>query len=440
MMKRIVVVLFLLLGSLSAQTDWIRTGTGLGVEKVRIAVADFKSSTADPANPELLKTFNDVLFSDLNQAGIFDVVSKNFNPLQVPGNPQELRLDAWAVPPPIAAMVAFGNMGKSGDDLLMQGWLYDVKNPQSPFVLGKQYREKASVENARKIAHRFANEIVLRLGGGIPGIFESKIAFISSRSGNKEVWVMDYDGEGQRQVTHTGSLVLSPRLSPDGSRVAFTWYSKNGVQIGMYSMELERMVGFPSFPGTNSSSAWSPANDKLAFSSSMRGDPEIFIADSNGANPKRITSYAGSDVSPVFNPKTGTQIAFVSGRSGLPQLYIMETDGTNLQRLTEGGYAVSPSWSPNGQFLAFAWRRNYGPGAPGGQDIYVMDIATRRWVQLTFDTGVNDYPSWSPDGRRIVFESKRGRLTQIWSMLADGSDLRQLTRNGDNSQPNWSFR
>jgi TolB protein len=172
----------------------------------------------------------------------------------------------------------------------------------------------------------------------------------------------------------------------------------------------------------------------------MRGDPEIFVADASGAAPKRLTAYKGSDVSPVWNPKTGSQIAFVSGRTGLPQIYIMEADGTNVQRMTDGGYAVSPSWSPNGQFLALAWRRNYGPGAPGGQDIYVMDIASRQWVQLTHDSGVNDYPSWSPDGRHIVFESTRGGRTQIWTMLADGSQQRQLTSNGSNQQPNWSFK
>ena len=59
----------------------------------------------------------------------------------------------------------------------MQGWLFDVKNPQSPQVLGKQYREQASEDNARIIAHRFADEIIFRLGGGIQGIAESKILF-----------------------------------------------------------------------------------------------------------------------------------------------------------------------------------------------------------------------------------------------------------------------
>ena len=94
----------------------------------------------------------------------------------------------------------------------------------------------------------------------------------------------------------------------------------------------------------------------------------------------------------------------MSGRTGLPQIYIMDQDGANIQRLTDGGYAISPSWAPNGAMLTFSWNRKYGPGAPGGQDIYVMDIASKRWLQLTHDAGSNDFPSWAPDGRHIVFE------------------------------------
>lgn len=426
--------------ALSAQTDWIRTGTGLGIEKVRIAVPDFKSSSQDPANADLLRAFNTTLFNDLTYAGIFDVVSKSFYPLEVPGSPQEIQLEAWGNPPPNAAMVAFGNLNKTGDDVAVQGWLFDVKNSASPQVLGKQYREKATVENARLIAHRFADEIIFRLGGGIPGVAETKIVYVGGRTGHKEIWMMDYDGEGQAQITKLGSVSLSPRISPDLSRIAFTTLARGGVDLAMYSLELGKMVTFPRFAGTTQSAAWSPDGTKLAFSSSMRGDPEIFIADASGANPKRVTANKGGNSSPVWNPKTGSQIAFVSGRTGLPQIYTMETDGTNLQRMTEGGYAVSPSWSPNGQFLAFAWKRNYGPGAPGGQDIYVMDIASKQWVQLTHDGGTNDFPSWSPDGRHIVFESTREGGTQIWTMLADGSQQRKLTSGTHNQQPCWSFK
>ncbi len=442
-MKRTVlrsIVAALLLGACALAQDWIRTGTGLGVEKVRLAVPDFKAAGTEAQTPELLKVFNDTLWNDLSQAGIFEVVSKSFYPLQVPGTPQEMNLSAWNVPPPNAAMVAFGNLGVQSGNLAVQGWLFDAKNTQSPQVLGKQYRETASEENARVIAHRFANEIIFQLGGGIPGIAETKLYYISSRTGNKEVWAMDYDGNNQHAITKLGSIALSPRVSPDNTRVAFVSFMHGKPDILMWSLELNRAVTFPRWTGTTSSPAWSPDGTKLAFSSSLPGDPEIYVVEASGGTPRRLTAYNGPDSSPVFNPKTGAQIAWVSGRSGLPQIFIMEADGTNPQRITEEGYAVSPSWSPNGQFLVFAWIRHYGPGAPGGQDIYIMDIASRKFEQLTHDAGRNDFPSWAPDGRHIVFQSDRTGSEQIWTMLADGSQQRQLTRTGKNSQPNWSAK
>ena len=420
--------------------DWIRTGTGLGVEKVRLAAPDFKPSNSDGQNAELLKTFNDTLWNDLDNAGIFDLVSKSFYPTTVPGQPSEVKFDAWSGAPVNASMLAFGNLGVSAQNVTVQGWLYDVKNTGSPQVLGKQYQDKATTEAVRVIAHKFANEIIFRLGGGIPGIAESKVVFVSTRSGHKEIWEMDYDGANQHQLTHIGSVSLSPRISPDGSRIAFSALTKTEWDILMYSLDLNRTVSFPRFGGTTLSPAWSGDGTKLAYSSSRSGDPEIYVSDASGANSRRITNAHGPDVSPVWNPKTNAQIAWVSGRTGLPQIYTMEADGTNIQRMTDQGYAVSPAWSPNGQFLAFAWIRKYGPGEPGASDIYLMDIASKQWVQLTHDGGRNDFPSWSPDGRHIVFQSNRSGSLQIWTMLADGTKQTQLTTQSTNSQPNWSWK
>jgi TolB protein len=420
--------------------DWIRTGTGLGVEKVRLAVPDFKASTQDAQNAALLQVFNDTLWNDLENAGIFDMVSKSFYPLGQLGNPPDVKFEQWNAPPPNASMLAFGNLGATGGNVTVQGWLYDVHNPTAPQVLGKQYQDKATPDATRVIAHKFADEIIFRLGGGIAGIAETKIFFVSSRSGHKEIWEMDYDGANQHQLTHLGSISLSPRVSPDGSRLAFSSLTRSGWDIMMFSLELNRTVSFPRFGGTNLSPSWSPDGAKLAFSSSRTGDSEIFVADGSGANLKRMTSYKGPDVSPTWNRKTGAQIAWVSGRTGLPQIYTMEADGTNVQKLTDQGYAVSPAWHPNGNFLAFSWIRHYGPGAPGADDLYLMDLASKQWVQLTHDGGRNDFPSWSPDGRHVVFQSSRSGSEQIWTMLADGTNQKQLTFSGGNTQPNWSWK
>src|ERR1700758_1081710 len=112
--------------------DWIRTGTGLGVEKVRLAASDFKPSTQDPKNADLLKAFNDTLWNDLDNAGIFDMVSKSFYPLEVPGNPAEVRFEAWNGPPPNASMLAFGDLGVTGGNVIVHGWYWESNTPMSP--------------------------------------------------------------------------------------------------------------------------------------------------------------------------------------------------------------------------------------------------------------------------------------------------------------------
>jgi TolB protein len=425
----------ILVPALHAQ-DWVRTGTNLGVQRIRLAAASFKPMTGDVQTLPLKSIFDQTLYGDLKNAGIFDMVSQSMAPPESPGTPQEIHLPLWAAAPSNAAMVAFGNIGVSGGRVSVQGFLFDAKNPQTPQILGKQYSDIANDENTRQIAHRFADEIITRLGGGVDGICETHIYYVSNRSGHKEIWVMDYDGQNAHQVTHLGTISLSPRVSPDNSRIAFSSLGKEGWSIRMYSLTLNRMVRFASPGGTTLSPAWSSDGTHLAFSSARTGDNEIYTSGPDGGDLHRITTFRGPDVSPVWNPKTNSQIAWVSGRTGLPQIYIMDSDGSNVQRMTDGGYAISPSWSPSGQFLAFAWNRHYGPGVLGGQDIYVMDIASKRWTEITHEEGTNDFPSWSPDTRHIVFQ----RGDQIWTMLADGTEQQQLTHGGSNTMPNWSWK
>jgi TolB protein len=420
----------------SAQ-DWFRTGTGLGVSKPRVAVADFASRT--PASGSFSTLFADVVRNDLDFSGILELVSKSFYPTQSPSVPAELNGASWTDAPAAAQFLAFGNLTADGNDLSIQAWFQDLRSLSAPPIVGQVYRGAVSEPQVRQFAHQFADEIVARLSGGVAGVATTKLTFVSGRSGNKEIWVMDYDGASQRQLTSLRSIALTPRWSPDGTRIAFTCFPTAGAvlsaQICMYSMLTEKLVTWPRFRGTNTTPAWSPDGNRIMFMSSMYGNPELFTADADGSHVQRITHSIGANYSPSWNPKTGQQVAFGSDRGGLPQLYTMDAQGGDVLKLPlpDMGYVIDPAWSPNGQLLAFSWRR-----PDGNYDLYLMEMASHQLVELTRDAGRNERPSWAPDGRHIVFESTRTGTRQIWSMLADGTNARQLTTEGQNESPNWS--
>ncbi len=419
--------------------DWFKTGTGLGVSKARVAIADFVPKDS-PSQP-LATLFSDVVRADLDYSGIIDVVSKSYNPLQSPGTPAEVNVKAWSDAPASAQLLAFGNFSVNGNSVEIQAWLNDLRDASLPPVIGKVYRGDATETQVRTFAHQFADEIIGKLSGGLPGIAATQIAFVSNRSGNKEIWAMDYDGANQHQLTELHTISLTPRWSPDATRIAFTCYARPGTssvltaQICVYSTLTNHLITWPRFRGTNASPAWSPDGSELMFMSSMLGNPELFITDASGQHPKRLTYSNGANTSPSWNPKTGQQVAFVSDRGGIPQLYIMDKDGSNQIKvnLPDMGYVIDPAWSPNGQLVAFSWRR-----PNGNYDLYVMEVATHQLVELTRDAGRNERPSWAPDGRHLVFESTRTGTRQVWTMLADGTEARELTTQGQNESPNWS--
>jgi TolB protein len=300
-------------------------------------------------------------------------------------------------------------------------------------VFGKRY--DGPVTAARRMAHRIADDILLQ-AGNYRGINQTKIAFASDRRGeqSKEIYLMDYDGFDQKPLTANKSLNLTPTWSPDGRAIAYISYRTGQPCLYRAFIFEGRGDTIVSGNGMVFSPAWSPDGKTIAFTSTHDGNSEIYLSNPDGSGMRRITHHAAIDTSPTWSP-TGREIAFTSDRTGAPQIYAMDTEGLNLRRISfEGSYNDSPSWSPSRENseISYASRIERGPF-----DIVVYDFQTKQTRQITTGRGSNESADWSPNGLHLVFTSTRTGTSQIFLMNRDGSNPRQLTRDGNNTTPQW---
>ncbi len=263
--------------------------------------------------------------------------------------------------------------------------------------------------------HQFADEVVEILTG-TPGIATTRIAFTSKSGAAKELYLMDLDGGGIRQITRDSVLCGSPSIAPDGQRIAYTSYKSGYPDVYLVEIGSGKRMKVASYPGINSGAAFAPKGDMLALTLSKDGNPDIYTLGLGGGSLTRITRTRGADASPSWAPN-GTHIVFTSDDRGAPQLFTAPADGSGqMDRLQVGQlYATEPSWSPDGKLIAFNARI-------GGQfQVCVYDMATKVSRVVT-TAGNNEDPSWCRNSRHLVF-SRSGKLVLLDTVSAETYDI-----------------
>ncbi|PHX86776.1 MAG: biopolymer transporter Tol [Opitutia bacterium] len=342
--------------------------------------------------------------------GTVEVLTENKTlPVRVSANTSELNQ---------LALQAFGTHGRYR--LVASGFAFDIKfsavtltqvrvdivRSPSGTAVTSEVVTGSSPRNALLLA---ADVAVAKTNGlGLRGFFASKLAFINERTGKKEIYTGDLMFGEVKQITRDNSITLSPRWSPDGTRLIYTSYYKSGFP-DIFTIDLRsfQRTTFVSFKGTNSGARFSPNGSQVAMVLSGEGTPEIYVSNAQGRGVARKTRSDAVKSSPCFSPD-GTRLVF-AGEPG-PQLYTLPVNGGAPTRLTSGisSYCAEPDWSrANPNRIAFTIRvgRNF--------QIAVYDFSKRASEQVSkapFD-GVE--PNWLPDGRHLVYTARTSTTSRV---------------------------
>lgn len=399
------------------------------LQKIPIAVPPFRIFPA--GRPDVSRDGADRLSSYLDFTGYFKILDgadSVMSPDEMGLTEADVRFKEWTR---IGAELLVTAGVRMGEDGVIEMELRLLDTVKGAMLVGKRY--KGWLKDQDRMIRRFAGEIIHVLTGEW-GVFDTRIAFVSTGTGHKEIFVCDFDGENVRQLTRHGSITLSPAWSSDGQWIAYTSYAGGKPEIYVRHMS-ENRGSVIANRGLNATPEWVPGKAMLGATFSHEGDPEIYLLTREGKVTKRLTDNWGIDTSPTWSPD-GSRMAFVSDRSGSPQIYIQDLSTGDTQRLTfDGRYNTQPGWSPRGDQIAYSGMKD------GEINIYVIGLDGGPPVQLTRGERQNESPSWSPDGSMIVFCSTRQGPSRIFVMTAYGTDQRRLlTLPGEQTDPSWSPR
>jgi Tol biopolymer transport system component len=288
-------------------------------------------------------------------------------------------------------------------------------------------------------------------GGAFPGT-NGRIAFVTNRDTNAEIYTANPDGSDPLRLTNTRENESGPAYSPDGTRIAFARSS----DIWVMNADGSGAGAITGTEGADSQPAWSPDGSQIVYVSNHTipatggtTGPELFIINADGSGTERQVTNTPSNAAsqaPVWSP-AGDQIAYQSNATTGFDIYTIAPSVTagfgtlrSANQLNQN--YQNPSWSPNGASIAF----ERGTGTNVGdttKEIWMMNADGSNPVQITKDSVYDVDPAFSPDGTRIAFESTQagGGNREIYTAaLVPGSQKTNVTNTAAtviDNQPDW---
>jgi TolB protein len=293
-------------------------------------------------------------------------------------------------------------------------------------ILDRTYAAPGLDENIKALA----DDLILAVTGK-PGLATSRIVFVSDKTGTKQVYLCDSNGQDLQQVTHHSHGCVSPSLSMDGTSIAYTSYASGFpiVQVLDLGQGWERTV--TDTPGSSFGASFAPDGERLAVVMSFLGNPEIFVTDLSANSAACISDSTGAPSSPAWHPD-GQQVIFADDRGDGPKLYVTEVPKTNeaeaklIRWRTGYAFCADPEFSPTADSVAFTTRIS--------GELAVVVKGWPRGSSRVIQKGGACHPSWSPNGQYLCY-SQNGTL--YVHQLKTGQRRAILSGQGQITEPRW---
>jgi TolB protein len=391
--------------------------------------ADVATRTNAGSTAALGRALAGVVAGDLRNNGLFKPSGPEGLPQPAYAQVQAPNYPVWAARS--SEMLVQGYVRANPDgDITVGCYLYDVALKQQLAKAGW----KVGPGDWRRAAHKCADMVYSRLSGESP-FFDSRIAYIAETGPKnhrmKRLAVMDSDGANMRYLTSGQATALTPRYSPDYSKILYLSYLNGEPSIYVYDLGSDSQKLLLRSRNPTFAPRWSPDGKWVLYSMAIAGNTDIYKIPSTGGEPVKLTDSPGIDIGGSFSPD-GKRIVFESDRSGSQQIYVMNADGTGQQRVSFfGGRSATPEWSPRGDQIAFTH-------IAGNLRVAVMSPAGQGMRYLT-DSWQDEAPTWSPNGRIVQFfrTERNSGTASIWQVDLTGRNERKLPTPVGASDPAW---